>query len=105
MSLDILHIIKRILLSDQTVSVPGLGVFYLKRIPAQVDKIRNEFYPPSTEIQFKLKPETRGDRMIQALIDEYGLDKQAALQTISDYVGQLRDRLESNQKGRFEWPW
>ena len=42
MSLDILHIIKRILLSDQTVSVPGLGVFYLKRIPAQVDKIRNE---------------------------------------------------------------
>lgn len=97
MSIDILHIIKRILLSDQTVSVPGLGVFYLKRIPAQVDKIRNDFYPPSAEIQFKLKPETRGDRLVQALIDEFGLDKQAALQSIRDYVDNIRDRFESGQ--------
>ncbi len=83
---------------DQTVSLPGLGVFYLKHISAQLDNRTNRFYPPKTQIRFKWKPKTKGERLIETLIDEYGLDHIAAEEALKTFSSELRQKLENNDE-------
>ncbi len=77
---------------DSTVSVPGLGVFYLKQHSSRLVAKENKIYPPSKEIRFKWKPKTRGDRLIGLLIDEYGLDHIAAREAILAYSDEVKQR-------------
>jgi len=91
MGFDVLHIAKRILLSDQTVSIPGLGVFFLRRSAAKVNRSTHQFDPPKVDLNFKWKPETRGERLKEILISDYGLDEVAADQAIRRFADQVMD--------------
>ena len=102
MALDILYQIKKCLLTDRTASVPGLGVFYLKHTSSRIDPATNKIYPPKSEMRFKLKPKTRGDRLIEMMIHEYGLDHIAAKEAILTFSEKIKNQYKEQDEARLE---
>ena len=93
--------LRELLVQNNEVSIPGLGVFYLVRKNAYFNEQEGKFYPPYHELQFKPKPKD-DDVFISYLADKKNLQKATAIFIIEK---QVNDLLEKARYAQTELPY
>lgn len=96
--MDIPAIVKELVFTGGSLTVPGLGKFSIFRMPAEMDISARVITPPSRIIQFDgLK--TRDDGKLTSLLAErYNLNTSEAASAVNKWVKSLRE--EMSEKGR-----
>lgn len=87
------HIISLLRIYD-TVTVPGLGSFTIKNVPARWDHESLTVYPPSLSIGFSGSYESEGALLLQSYINNEGLRPEAAEYELNSDISYLKNQLE-----------
>ena len=85
--------LRELLVQNNEVSVPGLGVFYLVRKNAYYNEQEGKFYPPYHELQFIAKPKDE-DLFINYLADKKNLVKATAIFITEKQVNDLLEKAK-----------
>ncbi len=85
--------LRELLVQNNEVSVPGLGVFYLVRKNAYYNEQEGKFYPPYHELQFIAKPKD-DNLFINYLADKKNLVKATAIFITEKQVNELLEKAK-----------
>lgn len=88
--------LRELLVQNNEVSIPGLGVFYLVRKNAYYNEQEGKFYPPYHELQFIAKPKD-DDLFINYLADKKNLVNATAVFITEKQVNDLLEKARHSQ--------
>ena len=84
----------RVLLDFSKVNIPGLGLFALEHLPAELSSDKQHLIPPTSRIQFNVFEDTRFN--ISKLLIEAGLDATLSLGIEKYYQTQVKIAQEND---------
>lgn len=91
--LDALY--KYLILND-SVSIPGVGSFHVKRSAAAFDQGTHIFYPPASEIKFEQGTALTDTKFYHFLSREKGVSEVDAVRKFQDFAYQLRKDIQTH---------
>lgn len=94
------NLLKRLLNEHARVSVPGIGMFQKKRIPARFDAESNEFLPPS--YSYELLPQTGTDSHLLEYFLHHTTVSEDAQEKLNATIASLLQELEENGQASLE---
>lgn len=92
--------IKELVLENDRVSLPGLGVFVCEYVPASFSDKGFVINPPYKRIYFRSKKEDDG-LLVSFYAGKNGVDKDVAEKFVEDAVSDIRQELESKRSVEF----
>lgn len=92
--------IKELVLENDRVSLPGLGVFVCEYVPASFSDKGFAINPPYKRIYFRSKKEDDG-LLVSFYAGKNGVDKDVAEKFVEDAVSDIRQELESKRSVEF----
>jgi hypothetical protein len=99
---DITAFIRELLFGHDCVIVPGFGGFIGNYTPAVIDKNAGTFYPPIKQISFN-RNLNHNDGLLVGRISAYtGINYGDARYLVSDFVSEIRRKLERGEKVIFD---
>ena len=97
------RMIKELVLENDRVSLPGLGVFVCEYVPASFSDKGFVINPPYKRIYFRSKKEDDG-LLVSFYAGKNGVDMDVAEKFVEDAVSDIRQELESKRSVEFpEW--
>ena len=90
------RMIKELVLENDRVSLPGLGVFVCEYVPASFSDKGFVINPPYKRIYFRSKKEDDG-LLVSFYAGKNGVDKDVAEKFVEDAVSDIRQELESKR--------
>ncbi len=97
MAIDIALILKKILLEEGEVILPGVGLFVLKRSAAVYDNLKNKIDPPSSKLLFDAS-KIEGGKLHAYTKAYYKLSDSSADSAINSYIDDITSKLSSGDK-------
>lgn len=94
------RMIKELVLENDRVSLPGLGVFVCEYVPASFSDKGFVINPPYKRIYFRSKKEDDG-LLVSFYAGKNGVDKDVAEKFVEDAVSDIRQELESKRSVEF----
>lgn len=94
------RMIKELVLENDRVSLPGLGVFVCEYVPASFSDKGFAINPPYKRIYFRSKKEDDG-LLVSFYAGKNGVDKDVAEKFVEDAVSDIRQELESKRSVEF----
>lgn len=100
--MDITPIVRKLLLKNDFVVLPGFGAFTNKHDHAEVDNEKNIFLPPQQHVTFneKIKHDDE-DLLIDAITEEKKISKKVAENIVKDFVNDLKEKLQKGVEIEF----
>lgn len=95
------NLIQSLLLENESVELPGLGVFKKRFRSAHVDA-EELIHPPSSKPTFTLDKSVRGKDLVGAIAVANNLSTEDAGIKLKEYVGKINATLESNGSYSFD---
>ena len=95
--MDICRVIQDLLIKNGSVSVPALGTFTLKYVPAQLYKFTNRVAPPSYELDFSTKINEQDNSLVTVLSQEYDMDEPATIEKLQVWVNEINEKINSGE--------
>lgn len=90
-----LQILYKYLLINKKASIPGIGVFYIHRLPASYDFSNKTFIPPSASISFINGDVIPEKKFYSFLSKDQQIDEQAAVTQFTGFTQGLKESLQS----------
>lgn len=95
-------VIKEILLTSGSLVVPGLGKFFTKHLPAEIDRSRNVLLPPGKTVVFDEALIIDDGKLSDYLQKKYTLNEKVAAQIIVGFVDSVKKELEEKKTATIE---
>lgn len=100
--MDITAIVKELVFTGGSLTVPGLGKFSINRMPAEMDISARMITPPSKIIHFD-EHKIRDDGKLSSLLSErYNISHTEAVAEVSKWVKSIREELSENGRAVIE---
>ena len=96
-----LNLITSYLIQSGECVLPGIGSFTFVSTPSSLNVANKEMLPPATEYRFSDVSGQPDEAMIQYIAFKKGIDNQEALEELKQFCSQLKDRILSGEKVRF----
>lgn len=94
------RMIKELVLRNDRVSLPGLGVFVCEYVPASFSDRGFVINPPYRRIYFRSKKED-DNLLVSFYSEKNGVDEQSARRFIDDFISDIRQELEARRVVEF----
>lgn len=87
-------IFKDVLLTNDSITVPGFGTFETSYQAAQLDEKTGVIYPPTKSVTFNAsKTDDRENKLVEYLKNKLALDDNAAKAVIDEFISQANSRF------------
>ncbi len=100
--MDIVAHIRQLLVLHDCVIIPGFGGFVANYQPAEINFAQNSFSPPSKKIGFNQNLSENDGLLIGHISARQEVGYVEARRVVTDFVKQVRDRLEKGKAYHFE---
>lgn len=94
--------IKELLFDNNCVIIPSFGGFVTSYKPSEVHPIKHQFAPPSKHIAFNEKVNVNDGLLISYIANKANLSLQEATKIVSDFVNEIKSKLQNNEPYLFE---
>lgn len=93
--------LRKYLILNQELPIPGIGTLRLERQPASIDFANRQILPPAYQIGFSDGPVQPSRRLYAWLAQGLGVSERDAVVRYNDFVFELKERLNRGEK--LEW--
>lgn len=89
-----LKLLYKYLILNKKATVPGIGIFYIKRIPAKLDFANKVFASPALQINFKAQTSVADNSMYTFISREKKIDELEAINQYNHFANKLKENLK-----------
>lgn len=95
---NLTELFKDILLTQESITIPGFGTFETTYQPAQLDEKTGTIYPPAKIVTLNTNKQTDKDNMLETyLLQTQPVNQTTARQQIEQLVKDINDKLSKNE--------
>lgn len=94
--MDIDRIIQDLLISNNSITVIGLGTFSMDYIPAEIYKVTNRVTSPSYNLVFDENFDDSDNLLIKTISGKYSITEDKARLEVENWVNKVRETFEQN---------
>ncbi len=90
------------LILHKQLNIPGIGIFQIERIPADIDFISKIVNPPAYSIALHHSNASPSQKIFSWLSDVQNISERDALSRFNDFAFELRNKIMSGEKLQWE---
>jgi nucleoid DNA-binding protein len=95
---NMVHLLYKYLIIHKQVAIPGVGVFYIDRKPAQHDVANKVFQSPVLNIDFRAGMAITDKEFFQFVSRENGIDEVEAVKSLHEFAHLLKQQVSTHKR-------
>lgn len=91
------QLLYKYLILHKSASVPGIGFFYIERIPASLDFANKVFIAPASKVNFKCQAAGGDNKIYAFILQEQKIGETEAISHFNNFVNNIKKNLEEHK--------